>query len=347
MLFVVAAAAAASVRDPTPVTPYKLNLDVAPEHRYDELVPIFLPRVLPLIQWIRQFLPAIVWPAVDEVLAVLDDVIGEPYADEMRGIARAANVSLGDVVLMNIFYELTAGCTSIVAVNANGTTLHGRNLDFMIPGLSTITIDLVYYSGGSPVYRGTTFGGMVGLLTGKRMGATPFSVSLDERDPTASYDPTGIVHVILSAISALLGGGRVASFAIRDTLADPSMSFSSAVDALAAVPLVAPAYLIVGGPGAGAVVTRDRESAVDVWRMDPQAGVWYLLETNYDHWVPPPPDDDRRDPGNQHMNQTGVRNIGVGSLYWVLTQPPTFNGETDYTTVMEVNGDAYSTVEWP
>jgi acid ceramidase len=37
---------------------------------------------------------------------------------------------LGEVVLYNIFYEVSSLCTSIVGQDQNGNILHGRNLDF-------------------------------------------------------------------------------------------------------------------------------------------------------------------------------------------------------------------------
>ena len=65
------------------------------------------------------------------------------------------------------------------------------------------------------------------------------------------------------------------------------------------------AYYIVGGAGKGegAVVTRDRIGAADVWRLPPQG--WFILQTNYDHWETPPASDDRRTPGEKHMAALG------------------------------------------
>jgi len=58
------------------------------------------------------------------------DTLPAPYGDEMRGIANATGVPLGEIVLYNIFYEIFTMCTSIVAQDPNGKILHGRNLDF-------------------------------------------------------------------------------------------------------------------------------------------------------------------------------------------------------------------------
>lgn len=37
---------------------------------------------------------------------------------------------LGEIVLYNIFYEVSSLCTSVVAEDQNGKVIHGRSLDF-------------------------------------------------------------------------------------------------------------------------------------------------------------------------------------------------------------------------
>ena len=37
---------------------------------------------------------------------------------------------LGEIVLYNVFYEISTACTSIVGQMENGHLLHARNLDF-------------------------------------------------------------------------------------------------------------------------------------------------------------------------------------------------------------------------
>lgn len=69
------------------------------------------------------------------------------------------------------------------------------------------------------------------------------------------------------------------------------------------------------------MITRDRNKAVDVWNMA-DAGKWYILETNYDHWKSPLFIDDRRTPANrcmQNMTQNvsrkyyihGIKNLKI------------------------------------
>ena len=54
----------------------------------------------------------------------------QPYAGEIAGIEAATNISALDLFVVNIMYEVSGACTSIVAQDASGHILHGRNLDF-------------------------------------------------------------------------------------------------------------------------------------------------------------------------------------------------------------------------
>lgn len=54
----------------------------------------------------------------------------------------------------------------------------------------------------------------------------------------------------------------------------------------------------------GAVVTRDRAKAVDVWQLGTN-NTWFIAETNYDHWKKPLFIDDRITPCNRCMDKLG------------------------------------------
>lgn len=266
-----------------------------------------------------------------------------PYGLEMVGVAEVVSgVSVGDVVLGNMLYEVTAFshakwgaggrgqpkmCTSIVAEAINGTIYHGRNLDYSFTSvLSDMTVIIDFQEAGKTVYTGTTFAGMVGLLTAQKPHG--YTVTLDERDQGDWW---------MNALEAIVAGTHgIAALHIRDAVASKDMDFESAVIFLADKPLVAPSYLIIGGtkPREGLVITRDRIAALDLWRLNAEHGRWYLVETNYDHWVPPPSDDDRRDPAIKVMNETTRAGLNPTSLFKVMSTPPVLNDGTTYTVIM-------------
>jgi len=332
-------------KDGTPAPYYTVNLDLPPEQRWNELVDAFRPQLKKAVDFFEGRIPTLVRPAVLAALADLGDHMDEtfeaPYAAEVRGVAARLGVPTGLVLLTQFLYELSAACTSIVAETPNGQIFHARNLDYgngpdddYTATLKALTVDLDFQQHNTTVYKGTSFVGYLGLVTGMRPHA--FSISLDE----TSGPSWG---VLLNGIEFVRNKqARLPCFLIRDVLLNAT-SYAGAVDALASAPMLAPAYLIVGGvrSGEGVVLSRlQRESTKDVWQLDPPHR-WYLVETNYNHWEAPPSDDDRRTPAIAAMEKMGQESTALDSLYQVLSTPMVCNDETAYTTVMQASSDTH------
>jgi N-acylethanolamine-hydrolysing acid amidase len=323
-----------------PAPRYVVNLDLAPKDRWTHVVADYKAD----LQFLLKQMKAMVPPAALRLTSMIGDNVEKylphPYSLEIVGVSLAGGLTVGDMVLANIIYELTAyspsgligrkACTSIVAEALNGTMYHGRNLDYSFAAiLRNMTAIVDFQSGGKTVYTGTTFVGYVGLLTGQRPHA--YTITLNQRNEGYWW---------MNALVAIIAGGRgVAAFLIRDTLADTSLSFDDAVQKLAYDPLVAPCYLIVGGVMSteGVVITRNRIAALNIWWLNTSQSHWFLVETNYDHWEQPPKYDDRRGPAIKEMNEIGRDNISTASLYHVLSTPPVLNDGTTYTVTMSAS----------
>ena len=52
-------------------------------------------------------------------------------------------------------YDISTACTSIVARSNDGMIFHGRNLDYGIPGLQNITLQVEFVYGDELAYKGT------------------------------------------------------------------------------------------------------------------------------------------------------------------------------------------------
>ena len=319
---------------------YIIDLDLPPEERWAEVARDNADNFYLLLEQMEQMFPKDLVFAVTDLASNLDKYFPYPYADELRGIVRfGGNVTMGQVILGNLLYDLTAyrtkknhwgACTSIVASDKDGVIIHGRNLDYALSDtLRDMTIIVQFKNRQNPnIFTGTTFAGFIGVLTGCKPGGV--SISLDERDVGEWWQ---------NAISALKDGSHgLVSLLIRDILQSESeeADFKSAVERLSSTPLIAPCYLIVAGQlyNQGVVITRDRAAALDKWYLNPEKGQWYLLETNYDHWKEPPSDDDRRHPGIKMMNSLGQESINFDSLFKVLSTEPVLNNKTTYTTIM-------------
>ena len=279
----------------------------------------------------------------------LDSLLPPPYADELRGLAEAADIYVGDLFLLNIAYDVTAHCTSLVAQSNDGHILHARNLD--TPGefakLLTITRKITFtvhfQKGGTTVYSGVSQIGVIGLATGQKPNS--FTISVNERRTGSVWDN------ILGLLRDHPGSGI--AFLIRDALADPDIDYEGVLNRMMHIPMIACCYITIGGtkPGEGAVIARDRNQAVKpfsngVWKLDAANGTWYLLQTNNDHWTAPPdiepsshPDlmawsYERATAGYAAMEKMGRSNLSPEGLIGVLSTYPVFNQETLYTTVM-------------
>jgi len=107
--------------------------------------------------------------------------------------------------------------------------------------------------------------------------------------------------------------------------------FNTALNDLSDDNLIADVYYILAGskPGEGAVISRNRTDAADVWRLD--SSRWFEAQTNYDHWQQPPWFDNRVDPANNAMNSVGQQKISLDTLFQVLSTKPVLNLQTTYT----------------
>ena len=321
-----------------PAPRYVVNLDAAPEDRWKHVVSDYKSLLQYYFQTLMNGTSPDLMRMLTQIAENLEKYMPYPYNQEMVGVADAGGVSLGEVVLMNIYYETIAYnkgglippkmCSSIVAEAPNGTVYHSRNLDYVFSVLlRNLTVTVDFQSGGKTVYTGTTFVGYVGLLTGQRPHG--YTIALTERDKGDWW------MNLLEAFATGMNG--IVAFVIRDTLANTSLSFSGAVKKLAYEPLVAPCYLIVGGvESEGVVITRNRLAADDIWNLDVSEGRWFLVETNYDHWTTPPPSDDRRDPAIKALNELGRAHVNLTSLYKIMSTPPVLH-RTLYTVTMSAS----------
>lgn len=347
--------ALAPQEDAIPARRFAINLDLPPKQRWGEVVKAYKTDLESVLKLVKTIVPTPVLNAISLIGQKIETAVPYPYNYEIMGIAGYLDdITVGDVLLSNLLYEITAfshgsksrdgggrgggmACTSIVAEAMNGSIFHGRNLDYsLVKYLENMTITVDFQRGGKTNYTGTTFAGFIGVFTGQK--PYKYTISLDERDKG---------QIWMNALEGLSKGlNGVASFHIRDALDRDDLSFNDAIVFLADKPLIAPCYLIMGGvkPGEGVVITRDRIALIDLWRINAKKGTWYVLETNYDRWTTPPASDDRRDPAIKAMESLTSANVGIKGIYDVLSTPPVFNNHTTYTVMMSAAyPDLYST----
>merc|ERR1712232_1132857 len=143
-----------------------------------------------------------------------------------------------------------------------------------------------------------------------------WSVSIDARD---SHSPS-----LADAMIYASKGAPTFPLLTREGCARGG-DFNSAVDFFSNTAMINPGYFIIAGaaPGEGAVVTRNSTAeGTDVLRLQngyPSEKPWFLVETNYDHWLKPPAWDDRRDSAIADMVKIGQENVSLDTLWSVMS----------------------------
>lgn len=272
------------------------------------------------------------------MVAALKLGLPDDYAREIQGIASAAGTTYDDAVLAQMYYELdridgsgSEGifdrmCTSIVAQQANGTMYLAHNFDypdFFTPGL----LNARFIKDGKVLFEGTTDAGTVGSITGVAPGS--HAVTIDARVGSQ------FTLSLPDAVEAAQNGSFVFVHLVRRAF--EAGSYDAAIELLQEKPgMISPGYFIVGGskPGQGAVITGN-SSAVnnDVWRMKDADG-WYIVETNYDHWIKGP--SLRRDVARMGIAAIGADNLSLLGLWNVLSTFPVYAPNTITTHLVDI-----------
>lgn len=334
---------------------YTVNLDQPPSERWKKLITDKKQPLTSMMQQIKELVKFVFHSEklIDLVDTKLPAIVGSlppPFDEEIRGIADASGLPLGEVMLFNIFYEVFTVCTSVVAEDTSGKLFHARNLDFglflgwdvknnswMITELlRPLVVNVNFQRNNKTVFLSTSFAGYVGMLTGMKPGI--LTLTMNER-----FSIDGGYIGVLEWILGIRHGAWM-SFLTRSVL-ENATSYEEAKTLLSKTVLLAPAYFILGGnqSGEACVITRSRQSCLDIWELDIQKGQWFVLETNYDHWKPPLPIDNRRALAMKCMNKTAQKNISFATIYDMLSTKPVLNKLTTYTAMMSISESKYET----
>lgn len=310
---------------------FAIELDRPPQVRWDEIVPQFATAYAAAIDALTsKGVTHVAVEAVEELLRASPALFARIYPGELIGefesLAKGLNMTAERVAANALVYDLTAGarpdhgsamaCTGVVAQTASGGIIHGRNLDYSASDkLKPLATLVDFRRNGTVLFTATVFVGMPVFNTVQRGGGcaadSPWSLSQNERDQ-------GDVR---ANWLRLLSGTAPATFAQIRRVAEAACSYGEALGFLQALPLPAYSYFVLAGAraGEGAVVTRNRDAAANVWRLPsrPNPAFWWLLETNYDHASQPAPADRRRAVAERFLRKYTPANFTEHAM-WIL-----------------------------
>ena len=266
---------------------YTVNLDAPPRERWTHIIRDhmeYIPAVSELIDGIIG--TGTIASLATAAFSGLTKVGHVYYSEELQGIADVSGLPVGKIALMQIAYEVFAACTSIV-VNAPSNDgrsekvpFHIRTMDWDMEELKPLTIEVNFVRGGVTIFKGTTWAGYVGVLTGMRPDA--FSVSVNYRRSREGHD-RGLLRGVMSNMVEGLCRSWPVSFLVREAL-DRCSTYTAAVNALHESDLMAPTYITVAGvaPGEGVVITRNRSGFEPDQLLSASD---YIVQANMDHFL--------------------------------------------------------------
>jgi hypothetical protein len=240
-----------------------VNLDAPPEVRWNHIILEYKDRLRGVLSTIDEILGAGTIRGLAESAFSGINTLGRfYYSSELEGISKASGLSTGQVAMLQIAYEAFAACTSILVnmkdtqQNGNSYPFHIRTMDWEMPALQRLTIEVDFVRQGVPIFRATTWPGYVGVLTGMRFNS--FSVSVNYRRSQEGHrDMLG--GLLTNMLEGLKGNSWPISFLVREVL-DQHTYFEQAAGALQSSTLMASTYIIIGGmvEDEGFVITRGR-----------------------------------------------------------------------------------------
>lgn len=332
---------------------YTVNIDAEAHEMWREVATDKKDQMVAAIgvvqKMVTEFAGADAWDALLLLMAGAPNMLTEPYRTEIKALADLTGIDVDQLVLLNIFYELSKACTSIVAMDQHNKVWHARNQDFgflfiwnieehtweLTKALRNLVTQINYHKDGKLLFKAVTFAGHLGILTAIRPGQ--YSLSMNSRFGSSVETMT---HFFMNGLD---DNQQFGVYACRDMLTNCA-TFEEAKAYIENVQLLAGAYFIMGSTTGGAVVTRaynqtDHEALTDT----KEKNGWYVLQTNYDWNEKDIYLDDRTIPGNKCMQQLGRKRVSKEGLFQVLSSKTNLNKATVYTSVMELETGAFYT----
>eukprot|EP01083_Nonionella_stella_P073751 199624_1 len=220
------------------------------------------------------------------VVENLKDLGGGEYISEMQSIAQNSSLSFEEVVMLHLMYEAYSACTAIVACDQDKSPWLARTMDWDMPELRALSIEVEVQRSGKTIYVGSTWAGYVGMLTAMRPESYAVAINFKPGDLASgsqSHPPCATWPI---------------GFLVRHTV-EHCENIQTATDTLSNAPCMANFYAILAGIGEteGCVLTRaprtlnnrlDLQSVSELSKPEQSTGIMQRLISNISHiWRPP------------------------------------------------------------
>ncbi|OMJ92132.1 hypothetical protein SteCoe_5120 [Stentor coeruleus] len=316
-----------------PLPTFDIDLDQAPETRWNQVFDAKKTEIKEFTLSIEsEFNPFLIKYIANGLIK--SGVFSQEVIQEMKGGADYLNLNFQTIVFGNFMNEFFALCSSLIIRKPQGGIILGRSFDYDYPNqMRKLSIDLTFYKSGKLLYKSAGIAMYFGVVTGMRPEA--YAISLNQRD---LFD-----HIYFWETLGLIEGNQATSFAIRYVLENIN-SYENAKNYLENIPILAGEYICIAGITDGVVITRNRKYVADLKELDEMN--WYIVQTNYDHWLPQPKDDDRYNPNIERLDMIGNNYINEDQVYRLMIMKPTLNSDTVHTAIMNPMTGYWYAVTW-
>merc|ERR1712000_611097 len=167
---------------------YKVDLDLDPKSRWTEIIndhaeafhavnKIINEEMLETLGGFKKSLADLVLKGTLKSANAIGSVY---FSEELKAISKLSNLPLEKVIALQLVYEASTCCTSIVVNHKDGKSpIHIRTMDWAMEFLSPLTIEVEFFRNKKLLFRATTWAGYVGVLTGSK--PSQFSASINFR----------------------------------------------------------------------------------------------------------------------------------------------------------------------
>jgi hypothetical protein len=166
------------------------------------------------------------------------------YENEINEISKILNISFSECLIFQLTYEAFSMCTSAI-VDVDGVQTHVRTMDWDLPDLKDVTINIRMMKGEEHLFDAVTWAGFVGIFTGIKPNRYTISMNYRRTDNGTLFDN----------MKMLLTNAYPNSYLIRELLESdycPSESIKNAN-------IISPAYYIVMSKEFSGVIIKDRK----------------------------------------------------------------------------------------